>query len=301
VISRLIVAELDDRDRDGSPWPFPGDVAYGIGRRLGAEVPATRAFWFAINGDTPRPVSAIEHLGPDFLRRHYGHDRFDFVRGKRESGDPAEATFRAELDWVASRAAPLLAAEAATRYDLDSLLAWLVTVVYCGTGDLYQEAMVRDRTGATRDGRWFWIHWDHDMSFRSPPGNSRFGRFEDAFYAVVWSQRETDLSPARSLLVRLLHEDPEFRVRVKERFERALDRELKPEFLDELAAHTEREARDVGFTDLHFAALLREYFAARPRQVRAQVDDVLAAVGDPDTTRPPGLVRRRGRTGAANP
>lgn len=300
-ISRLILAELDDRDRDGSPWPFPGEVAYAIGRRLGAEAPASRAVWMSWNGETPRPMSAIEHLGPDFLRRRYGHEEFDLVRGKRDPGDPHEATVSAELDWIAERPAPLLAAAAAGRYDLDSLLHWLVSVVYCGTGDLYQDAMVRDRSGAVREGRWFWIHWDHDMSFRTPPGNSRFGRFGDALHFVLWSQRRSDVAPARALLVRLLREDPAFRERVRERFERALRDELTGEFLLATIAHFEREARAVGFSDTHFADRLRAHVEARPAQIREQLERVLAALAEERLERPLGLVRRRARSANVRP
>jgi hypothetical protein len=245
-------------------------------------------------------MSALEHLGPDFFRRHYGHERFDLIRGKREAGDPMESLFRSELDWIDSYPAPFTAEVAEERYDLDSLLSWLVTVVYCGTGDLYQDALVRDRSGEVRDGRWFWIHWDHDMSFRTPPGNSRFGRFEDAFYAVLWSQRPTDLGPARALLGRLLTEDAGFRARTRARFEKALAEELTSDFLERTVAHLEAEARDVGFEDLHFAGRLRAYFDTRPARVREQVEEVLAAAGDPGTKRPPGLVRGRGRAVSLN-
>jgi hypothetical protein len=300
-ISRLIVAELDDRAPDGRPWPFPGETAFAVGRRLGAEVPATRVAWFSINGDTTRPVSLIEHVGPDFLRRHYGHEAFDLVRGKREAGDPAEALFEAELAWIAAQPAPLRAETATARYDLDSLVSWFVTVVACGTGDLYQDAMVRDRTGEVRAGRWFWIHWDHDMSFRTPPKNSRFGRFRDASYAILWSARETDRAPSRALLVRLLAEDETFRIRVRERFARAFASELTPEFLAPAIDRLEREVRDIGFTNLEVASHLRQFFADRPAEVLAQVDEVLAAVADPALARPPGLVRYRNRSASLKP
>jgi hypothetical protein len=300
-ISRLIVAELDDRAPDGRPWPFPGETAFAVGRRLGAEVPATRIAWFSINGDTTRPVSLIEHLGSDFLRRHYGHEGFDFVRGKREAGDPAEALFETELAWIAAQPAPLLATTAAARYDLDSLVTWFVTVVICGTGDLYQDAMVRDRSGEFRGGRWFWIHWDHDMSFRTPPKNSRFGRFRDASYAILWSARETDRAPSRALLLRLLAEDEAFRERVRERFVRAFASEVTPDFLKPAIDHLEGEVRAIGFTDLEFADHLRRFFADRPAEVLAQVDEVLAAIADPALARPPGLVRYRNRSASLNP
>ncbi len=299
VVERLVLAELDDEDRDGSPWPLPGETAFAIARRLGAETPSTQPVWLAIPGEPPRPASAIEQIGPAFLRRHYGHDEFDLVRGKRFAGDPDEAVVEAELAWIAGQPTPLSAEAAGERYDLESLLSWLVGAVFSGTGDLYQDAQVRDRTGAARGGRWFWIHWDHDMSFRTPPRQSRFGRFRDAFYYVVWSTRSTDRGPARALLLRLLAEDAGFRERVRSRFARALAEELTTDFLADLVDVREREARALGFADLHFAATLREYFLIRPDQVRAQVEEVLAALADPALARPPGIVQYPARRAPA--
>jgi hypothetical protein len=299
-VSRLILAELDDKDSDGTPWYLPGETALAIARRVGAETPRSRPLLFSLAGEPARAGLATEQIGDELIARRFGHTNFDLVRGKRQPSDPGEELDRAELDWIASRPAPLTQSVAGTRYDLESLLSWLVAVVYCGTGDLYQDAMVRDRTGAVRGGRWFWIHWDHDMSFRTPPRNSRFGRFEDAFPYVVWSTRETDVAPARSLLVRLLTEDPEFRDRVAARFDRAFTNELTPDFLDALVARQLEEARELGFTDLHFADRLRYFFSGRPDYLRVQVREVLAAAGDPDLARPPGIIRRRNRSANLN-
>jgi hypothetical protein len=64
--------------------------------------------------------------------------------------------------------------------------------------------------------------------------------------------------------------------------------------------HLEDEVRAIGFTDLEFADHLRRFFADRPAEVLAQVDEVLAAVADPALARPPGLVRYRNRSASLN-
>ena len=288
-VARLVLNELDDRDRDGTPFPFPGEVSFAVARRLGAETPGFRPVLFSLNGEPPRPAMALEQIGNEFLRRRFGHANFDLVRGKRLPGDADQELFARELDWVESRPAPLTAEAAGARYDLDSLLAWLATVAFCGTGDLYQDALVRDRSGEVRGGRWFWIHWDHDMSFRTPPGNSRFGRYRDALEAVFWSRRPSDSAPARSLLKRLLAEDPSFRARVEQRFDAALGAELTPEFLAAVVARYETEARRLAIADLHFAPALRDYFARRPEALREQVATAMAlatvAGAEPDRIR----------------
>jgi hypothetical protein len=47
--------------------------------------------------------------------------------------------------------------------------------------------------------------------------------------------------------------------------------------------------------------VLGVFFAGRAEQLRPRIAEVLAAAGDPATTRPPGLVRHRGRSASVNP
>jgi len=276
-----------DFDADGRRFHFPGEVTYEIGRRLGAVVPRTRPVRFSLNGDAAALYVLGEHLGGDFLERHFGHRNFDFVRGKREPEDPGDALWRAEIDWIQSAPAPLTAALAGRRYDLDRLADWLATVLFCATGDLYQDAMVRDRSGVLAGGRWSWIHWDHDMSYRNPPGNSRFGREREVLPFVLWNQRPNEIAPSRELARRLLVEDPTFRARFAARVERALARELTPEFLASLVTRFESAARELGAEDLVFAERLRAFFAARPAEVRHQLELLAAldATGEPPPRR----------------
>ena len=232
-LARVLVTEGDDEDTDGSVWAFPGEVAYEIGRALGAEAPRTRPVWFSLNGGPAALYSLSEHIDADFLRRHYGHDNFELHRGKRDPDDPrrdsdeSDRFWAGELAWIAAAPAPFTRAVAAERYDLDKLITWLVTVLFNGTGDIYQEAMIRDRTGELASGRWTWIHWDHDMSFRTPPKNSRFGNKRDLLPYVLDNQREIR-SPQQALMLRLVEEDPEFRAELVRRTTQALNHQLTP-------------------------------------------------------------------------
>ncbi len=281
-LARLVVAEGDDEDTDGSVWAFPGEVAYEIGRALGAEAPRTRPVWFSLNGAPPAVYSISEHIDGDFLRRHFGHDGFELHRGKRDPDDPREDSegsdrfWAGELAWIAAAPAPFTRQVAAERYDLDKLTTWLVTVLFCGTGDIYQEAMIRDRTGELASGRWTWIHWDHDMSFRTPPKNSRFGNKRDLLPYVLDNQREIR-SPQQALMLRLVEEDPEFRTELVRRTTAALNHQLTPEFLDSLVARYEQTAKTLGVTDLDWAAKLRDSFALRPDAIRIQLQKMLGA------------------------
>lgn len=297
-VARLVVSELDDEDVDGTLWAFPGEVAYEIGRRLGATTPRTRPLWLSLNGAPAAVYSVSEHLDSDFLRRHFGHDNFELHRGKRHPDDPraaSEASDRfidQELAWIAGLPAPLRSATAAERYDLDSLTTWLVTVLFNATGDLYQEAMIRDRTGRVAGGRWSFLHWDHDMSFRTPPRNSRFGNKRDLLPYVLDTQREVR-SPQQALLLRLVDEDPEYRAEIVRRATVALNHQLTPEFLTGLVERYEATARSLGISDLHWAGNLREFFAARPQAVRLQLQRMLGA-GEPmpvELLSPAGSVR----------
>ncbi len=297
-LARVLVTEGDDEDTDGSVWAFPGEVAYEIGRALGAEAPRTRPVWFSLNGGPAAAYSLSEHIDGDFLRRHYGHDNFELHRGKRDPDDSRQDSeesdrfWAGELAWIAGTPAPFTRAVAASRYDLDKLTIWLVTVLFNGTGDLYQEAMIRDRTGEVGAGRWTWIHWDHDMSFRTPPKNSRFGNKRDLLPYVLDNQREIR-SPQQALLLRLVEEDPEYRAEIVRRTTQALNHQLTPEFLESLVARYEATAKTLGITDLDWAAKLRDYFAWRPQAVRTQLEKMLGA-GEPipvELSAPLGTVR----------
>jgi hypothetical protein len=284
-LARVLVTEADDEDTDGSVWAFPGEIAYDIGRVLGAETPRTRPVWFSLNGGPAVVYSLSEHIDADFLRRHFGHDNFELVRGKREQNDPryadpgrdgARVAETAELAWIAAAPAPLHQDAVGVRYDLDQLASWLVTVLFCGTGDIYQDAMLRDRTGEVAGGRWGWIHWDHDMSFRTPPRNSRFGNKRDLLPYVLDNQREIR-SPQQALMLRLVEESPAFRAELVRRTTEALNHRLTPEFLESLVARYERTAKELGITDLDWTAKLRDYFATRPAAIHPQLQKMLGA------------------------
>jgi hypothetical protein len=269
-IARLVLDKVEDKDYDGGPWLFPAEVAHEIGRRLGAWAPRSRPVLFSLGGEPPRLYTLGEHVGADFLARHFGHTDFEMVRGKRDPGDGGDETWQRELEWIAAAPAPLTAERAGERYDVERLTTWILSVVFCATGDLYQEAMIRDRTGRLAGGRWTWIHWDHDMSFRTPPGNSRFGRQKDALRFLLANHRPPE-APARRLLRRLVDEDPEYRAYLLDRFAKMLDRELTPEVLEAIAARWEGEARALGAADLRTFERLRAFFAERPARVRRQL------------------------------
>lgn len=297
-MARVVVAESDDEDTDGSTWSFPGDVAYDIGRELGATTPRTRPIWFSLNGGPAAVYTVGEHIDGDFLRRHFGHANFELHRGKGVAGDERDesaesARVRAsELAWIAAAPVPFTRRAAAERYDVDKLVTWLVTVLFCGTGDIYQEAMIRDRTSEVALGRWTWIHWDHDMSFRTPPRNSRFGSKRDLLAYVLDNQRAI-VSPQQALMLRLVEEDPEFRTELLRRATQVLNHQLTPEFLERLAARYEETAESLGVTDLDWVGKLRDYFAWRPQAVRTQLQRMLGA-GEPvavEVVAPAGTVR----------
>jgi hypothetical protein len=296
-VARIYLDESLDFDRDLRRFHFPAEIAYEVGRRLGARAPRTRPVRFSLNGQESSIYVLGEHLGEDYLERHFGHRNFDFIRGKRQGEDPTEALWRGEIDWIQAAPRPFTAELAARRYDLDQLTTWLATVLFCATGDLYQDAMVRDRSGEVAGGRWTWIHWDHDMSFRTPPGNSRFGRQREVLPFILWNGRGNEIAPSRELARRLLREDPGYRRRLTERVRRALREELTPDFLEQLVARHESLARELGADDLHFAERLRAFFAARPAEVEAQLAE-LARV-DESSEDASEVARRRWRRRAA--
>lgn len=281
-LARFVVSEFDDEDSDGGLWAFPGEVAYEIGRRVGALAPRTRPLWLSLNGAPAAIYSLSEHIDEDYFRRHFGHDRFEFHRGKRHPDDPraeseeSDRFWAAEMAWIANAPAPLERDTVNARYDVDSLTAWLLTVLFNGTGDLYQEAIFRDRSGEFAGGRWSFVLWDLDMSFRTPPRNSRFGSKRDVLPYVLDTER-TLTAPQQAMVQRLVDENPAYREEIVARTTRALNHLLTPAYLEGLVTKYERIARTLGVTEFRWAGRLRDFFADRPSAVRAQLQKMLGA------------------------
>lgn len=272
--SRIILNRDEDRDRDGRRWFFVEAINYDVARRLGVRAPHTRPVVLTLNGEPPRIMVLTEQPGPEALGRRLGHDDFEWVRMKEEPGSP-HSLRRDELRALIRDApAPLTAAWAAERFDLDHLVdGTVVALGVCGTGEPFQALMFRDLTAETAGGRWSWMLWDLDQSFFDTPQFHRFGVRNDAV-RYLFTRRNNGM-PAGLLIHRLLNEDPAFRRRLADRALAALSDKLTPELFVDLVDGYRRVARELGVEDLSYLDSLDEFFARRRTELPEEVEQHL--------------------------
>jgi hypothetical protein len=264
---RRLVLHNDYRDRsDRLRWQFMNPLAYDIARAIGALAPPARPVRFVLNGEFQGVYVVTEHLHPrDYFEAHPGYRM-------RATHDEINAL------WPQVRAIrPLRARTLAPLVDVDNLTRWFIAVVFCATGDAYQEPGVfRDPTRAA--GQWFWVNWDMDASFRDPA--------QDSFPALLSrtgqrrARRHND--PRPYILTTLLDEDADYRASFMRTWTDVMNHVLTPAFLDERYRHYERLAVELGVEDRRFLVSLRRFLTERPRLVWTTAETWLqtgAAVG----------------------
>ena len=144
-------------------------MAFEISTRIGALAPAGVPVRFVFNGSLrSHAYELTEYVDRAGWGRSYlGHDDFRFYRSRAGSQLPSDETAYSEVrDFLNSTPPPLRMEDVKGRIDLDNFVRNLFTLMYCGTGDSLQGAAVLNlRSGQPR---WFWVHWDLDLSFGFP-------------------------------------------------------------------------------------------------------------------------------------
>lgn len=268
---RVVVHGDERRDRDGRIWHFINPLAYDVARRLGGTAPRTRPVRLVLNGRNRGAYVLTERVDEGLLERRFGDEArgagdWVILRGKGERRG-REARFWEAVLARANDPAPLTPESVAEWVDLDDLSRWFTTAVFCSTGDAFQSAMVRDLTDP--EGRWRWVHWDFDMSFRAMRGPLEHGWQRDPLRFVLRGPAGRN-DPTRLLLWRLLTESPEYRRALAVRLTEALNHRLTGEFLAERLEYYETQAIDLGL-DRAFLGELAAFFAERPAAMRAQM------------------------------
>lgn len=289
-VARLVLHNDLRRDHKTVPWHFVNPLSYDIARRLGGLAPETLPVRLLVNGEPRPPYVLTERLDVEWLRRRFGHDQFDLLRAKGGREPAEQALWDEAARWAVETPAPLRAAEVEKHFDLDNLARWYVSVLVCSTGDLFQAVMVRDRRPKAPDGRWFFLHWDMDMSFRRAAGALTEGWRRDQFRFVMDRPPGTTMPP-RIVLHRLLNEDPAFRARFLRLFVDLVNHRLDAAFLRERLDHYAGVARALPVADLRYLAELERYFELRPAEIYRQL-------GAHFEVGPPQPVTVRGPTGA---
>lgn len=259
-LSTLIVHNDVRQDPGGRTWRLVNPLAYDIATSVGAIAPRTLPATLILNGESQGLYVLTERPGLDLLEQRFGHRDFTLATPQDE---------RQMYNWAV--AAPGLSeTQAAERVDVDHLTRWFLTLLFCGTTDVFQGHMARDDRAARP--RWFWLTWDLDHSFMDFYARAPEPWQIDTF-AVVMRKAEV----RSQLLTRLIETDPAYRARLLDGISEMLNHRVRPAFLAERLDHYESLALRHGVTDLAYQQRVREYLARRPDALRAQAAARLGA------------------------
>ena len=271
---RTLVLHGDVRGQLGAEWHYVNPVAFELARRVGVHTAETTPITLVINGGKPLPYVLTEYLDLDFLETRFGHRDFTMFDTKSRTPEEIEAInpltelyarAGAPENWTLERVAEVV--------DIDNLSRWFIASLYCGTRDMWQGKLVRDRSGPRA--KWFWIAWDFDQSFGRPPAvpypiPQPEPVWEDDQFALHLSVlRQRDERAV--LLEHLFRTSEEYRRVFRELFHKVRAELLTEQFIDQVLTQYEQVAADHGIEDTQYQKRIRQWFANRPDIVRRQV------------------------------
>ncbi len=273
-VARLVVHSDLRWDHEGNEWRSASPLAYDLARRMGAFAPETSPALLFVNGESLGLFFLTERLDADFLRRHFGHEEFVFLRTKRDSGAQRWQQGNRDLFlWMRAtvRAVPGSELERlSTVVDVDNLIRWFLSVGFCGTTDPFQGPLLRDTSSPT--GRWFWVNWDMDHSFMNARP-SEVPPWEVNLFSWILEGQHPDLRAI--LLRRFWRGSPEFRRLAADTLEEILEQRLTDEFLAERYAYYRQVAADYGVRNDGYLEVMGEFLERRKDVVRRQMAELL--------------------------
>ncbi len=263
------------RDGIGRRWYFALALGLDIAREMGALAPQAKTVSLLLNGEDEGVYALAERIDEHFLERSLGGRDWEIS---------SEKIGRGTMPWLWRRLrsledgkTPQIPMERLEREaDLDSLIRWHLALIFCITSDADQAVMAR-----SSDGKWQWVVWDLDSSFRltRPGGRSSWevDRLE-ALDRLGWNNR----SLTSLLIWTLLTTSEEFRDRYVQLGLEILERQLTPEFLRQRADHYETLTNELGIVDREFLSELGRFLEHRPDALRRQLTS-MAERGLPGT------------------
>lgn len=253
------------------PGLLAGPLAMDLMRAAGVPAPRSRAVELYLDGERLGAFQAGEYLDRWFLVQHFGHDDFDLVQTKQNRGqeaDPVElgdgAAWRTLVE-AAQR--PRLHPERLV--DLDNLIRWMATILYCGTHDAFQGDLARDRRRV--DPRWFTIAWDLDASFTTGRRARREAWAQDLALHYLFTDDDPPVDPRARILRQQLERAP-FRRRFATTMLELMNHRFTAGFREQRFDHYAREAARLGVDLGPRVAELRDYFARREPELRRQIE-----------------------------
>jgi hypothetical protein len=248
-----VIAHNDVRhDSSGRAWHFVNPLAYEVAARIGAIVPRTRPMRFFLNGELQGAYVLTEHIGSEFLDARFGHHDF---------GDET-ANAEAVLNWALG-VTPMTVETVRDRVDLDNLTRWALSILFCGTTDIWQGPVLRDQRRP--DSRWFWVNWDMDHSFMDLYRRAARPWEIDTYRSLLGKMSQ----PRSHILTRLLEGDPAFRARFASMLIESLNHRLTPEFLRSRLDDYRLMAAKHGVEETEFLDIIEAFFEHRPSALRS--------------------------------
>lgn len=255
------------RNRSGL---LAGPLAMDLMRAAGVPAPRSRAIELYLDGERLGPFHAGEYLDRWYLAQYFGHDDFDLVQTKQNRGqetDPVElGDAAAWRTFLAAAQQPRLQPE--RMVDLENLIRWMATILYCGTHDAFQGDMARDRRHT--EARWFTLAWDLDASFASGRRARRNAWEQDLVRHYLFSYDHPPIDPRARILRHLLVRAP-FRRRFASTLLDLMNHRFTAAFRDERIRHHASEAARIGADPGPHVAELRDYFVRREPELRHQI------------------------------
>ena len=242
-----------DRDRY---WHLINPLAYDIARAMGAIAPETKPVRFFLNGKYLGVHVLMERFDKYYFAAHSGTGDIkgfdDFV------ADPTE--FEKLWTW-ARRTRPMTMDAVAEHVDLESLTRWFLAVAFSSTIDSYQwPGQFLDVT--RKEGRWFWVNWDMDRSFRE---------WDLDMYAELLERVEErrrggqPTHPRGTIFIHhLLVDDPRYRDYFKRMFLRVMNHHVTDAFLKERYDYYRTVATQFGIEHLDYLPRLLDFLERRP-------------------------------------
>ncbi len=266
-LNKLILHNDLRTDINGQQWQFTSPLAYELAAELGCLVPRTAPLLVVVNGHPQGLYFATERVDLDYLEARFGHRNFSLLRTKRDAdADRFRAGDRLHYRLLRRRVRGTWNRSQMEEWvDLESLKNWFLAVLFNGTTDPFQGALVRDESDP--QGRWFWVNWDMDHSFMQAKDEGVPGFEADLFQHVVGRRHPDERG---RILRRLTRWDPAFSESFRSDLEAMLNQDLRPEVVADHLTDYREIAGVYGLADQDFLEEMEVFLRERPRVLRQQ-------------------------------
>ncbi len=264
-LNRLVVH--NDRRRQ---WHGLNPLGYDIARQIGVFAPFTYPVRFYLNGEDGELYFLTERIDRSFLKRRFGHDKFDFLRytGRDHIAGNLPPSYAALEQIVRDKTKPLSFEDASKLVDLLNLVRWTIAQAYIGNSDPFQGVAAFDKK---TDGRWFWILWDMDHGFRGRGELPMERSYEKKSFEPLLNK-----SDIRSLLLtRLISESHDFRDFLADEFCLIFTERLTDQFLNERLEHYKNLLSSYGMQNQRFIEVIGNFMAMRPKVLKQHLIEIL--------------------------